>query len=242
MKKTTLFILASMFSLFGLAQQELLEHDWTLHYMIIDGNTINVNQPHPSNPEYHPRIEFIESSQGYEVFATIDFNYFAEGLPPTIINEDTFIIQEPTATLGDCNYCLLESQYIGIILLGDAAPQRTFGYEIIDGTNDQKTLIITTPEGNTAVHGNYYLLSTDDFEKESITIYPNPAKKKLTINSKEWALEKIEVYSMLGSHVLEKTGLDPNSSIDVSFLKPGIYFAQITIENGNKHMYQFIKE
>lgn len=242
MKKTTLFILTSMFSLFGFAQQELLEHDWKLHYMVIDGVTINVPPPQPFDFDYDPGIQFYDDFIEYEVTAIIDFNVFSDGLPPVIIDEDSFIVNEPSVTLGDCNYCLLESQYLGVILFGDGASQRTFGYEIIDGTDDKKTLIITTPEGNTAVHGNYYLLSTDDFEKESITIYPNPAKNKLTINSKEWALEKIEVYSILGSHVLERTGLDPNSSIDVSFLKPGIYFAQITIENGNKHMYQFIKE
>ncbi|MDC8005961.1 T9SS type A sorting domain-containing protein [Aureisphaera galaxeae] len=241
MKKIILLISAMALSVSGLAQQELLDYEWTLHYMVINGDTIDVAQPHPSNPSYHPQIEFTESSIGFEVYAYISFNYFADALPPTPIDGTTIAIQGPSITLGDCDYCLLESQYFGTILYGDGAAPRIYEYEIVDGTDGNKTLIINTPEGNSAVHGNF-ILSTEEFDRSSIAIHPNPAGNVLNIDSNQWSVEKVQVFSLLGKSLFEEKVLNQNNTIDVSSLTSGIYFAQLTFENGRSYVHKFIKD
>ncbi len=234
MKKVLVFFQVLMISFTGLSQQELFDTDWVLHYMIIDGETINIT----SSP--YPYIVFNDASTGFDVFATVNgFNYFAEFSPPPIYNQDSFVIHEGGVSLGDCEPdCELESQYLGTILLGF---EREFGYEIIDETDGNKTLIITTPEGNTAVHGNYFL-SSNEFEKNNINIYPNPTNSLLYIDTKELTVEEITVFSLLGAKVYRDEDLGQNSAIDVSFLDNGIYFAHIIFENGYKYSYKFIKE
>lgn len=72
-------------------------------------------------------------------------------------------------------------------------------------------------------------LSTDevDFEK-SFTIYPNPTRDYLSINtSKE--IEKLEFYSILGQLVLTKQ--NPTKTINTQKLTPGIYLLRIHSEN-----------
>jgi hypothetical protein len=234
MKKAILFILAIMISFTGLSQQELFDTDWILHYMVIDNETINITFPP------YPFIVFNDNTTGYDVFATVNgFNYYAEFAPPSIFNEDNIIVHEGSVTLGDCEPdCELESQYFGAILLGF---ERMFEYEIINESNGNKILILTTPEGNTAVHGNYYL-SSNEFEKNYIKLYPNPTSHVLYFDFKEMVVEQINVFSLLGANVFQTRDLNQNSSIDVSFLKNGFYFAQITFENGSNYMYKFIKE
>lgn len=236
MKKAILFIQVLMTSFLGFSQQELFDTDWVLHYMIIDGETININ----SSP--YPYIVFNDASTGFDVFATVNgFNYFAEFAPPPIYNQESFIVHEGSVSLGDCEPdCELESQYLGTILHGF---EREFGYEIINESDDNKTLILTTPEGNTAVHGNYFL-SSNEYEFKNINIYPNPTNSLLNIDSKKLTIEGITVFSLLGTKVYETVigDLDQNNSIDVSFLENGVYFAQIILENGNNYIYKFIKE
>lgn len=223
-----------MISFVGLSQQELFDNDWMLNYMVIDGKTINLS---PSDPT--PSIVFNDSSTGFEVYATVDgFNYFAEFAPPTTFNQDHFIIHEGTVSLGNCNYCELESQYLSTILIGF---ERKFNYEIITESNGNKTLTIITPEGNTAVFGNYSL-SIADLKKNNIKVYPNPINNLLFIESKELAIESVKVFSLLGTNVFETKNLYQNSPIDVSFLKNGIYFTKIILEKGNSNTYKFTKE
>lgn len=217
---------------------------WTLHYMVIDGNTINVTQPHPSNPSYHPGIQFVESQPGYyDFYATAgDINYAFNSSASLIINPDTFVIQFPSVTLGSCfSYCTLESQYLGIIILGNSSPPRTFDYEIIDEGNGNKTLIIDTPEGNRAVHGNY-VLSLKKFRKKNIVMYPNPVKKKLLFDFKGFSVEKIEVLSVVGSTILETKISHQDNSLDVSFLSPGVYFIRTVYKDGDTYISRLIKE
>ena len=92
-----------MFFSLQISAQELLG-EWTLHYMVIDNVMIDVPQPGPPNIFYHPKIEFYESSEGYEAFAGIhqDANYFRDWEPPLTIEASTFTFQSAGSTLGDC--------------------------------------------------------------------------------------------------------------------------------------------
>ena len=68
------------------------------------------------------------------------------------------------------------------------------------------------------------ILGIDDSAiNESISIYPNPAQNYITV-SNNTALNSVEIYSVLGNKVLEKSNLNSLSeTIDISNLPSGIY-------------------
>ena len=246
MKKITLPILAFFCFCIGFAQDDLIAGGtmWRLHHMVIDGNTINVTQSHPSDPTYNPGIQFIESSPNfYDFYASAgDINVAGNAGSSLTFTADTFTVEYGTVTLGLCFlYCVLEGQYLDTIMMGDYSDNRTFNYEIIDEGNGNKILIIDTPEGNRAVHGNY-VLSLEKFQKKSITMYPNPVKKKLHFDFKGFPVEKMNVLSIVGASIFETKISNQENSLDLSFLSPGVYFIKTTYKDGDTKVSRFIKE
>ncbi|MEM6721611.1 MAG: T9SS type A sorting domain-containing protein [Bacteroidota bacterium] len=245
MKKTTLFIYALLFSMFGFAQEELLnsQNKWILHYMVIEGTTINI--PPAPIPIYSPGIIFHgtdPSNYNYSAGVGTMSNTAFDATGPTIINSDTFIAQYPSVTLGACSNCVLEGQYLGAIMGGVTnTPNRVFNYDIVDEGNGMKRLTITTPEGYIAVHGNY-TLSVKKFNQKDIVMYPNPVKKKLFFDFKGFPVEKTTVLSMVGATIFEAKVSPQENTIDLSFLKPGVYFVKTTFKDGDATIARFIKE
>jgi len=81
-------------------------------------------------------------------------------------------------------------------------------------------------------------MSTETFEKNEVTLFPNPAKDYLTIKSKDTTLNSIRILNTLGQEVLYFEGRNTFSrTIDVSNLNSGMYFV---ILNGNTSK-KFIK-
>ncbi|MBN9295082.1 MAG: T9SS type A sorting domain-containing protein [Flavobacteriia bacterium] len=76
---------------------------------------------------------------------------------------------------------------------------------------------------------DYYLtLNTGELSRNNISIYPNPATSKVTIQS-EIALDEVSLYDLQGKKL--PVQLDFNlKQIDISNFKPGIYFLEITFE------------
>lgn len=79
-------------------------------------------------------------------------------------------------------------------------------------------------------------LSTIDFNKNSIKIYPNPTADSVHIDS-EIDLKKVEIYNSLGQLI----STQKNTSINLSPFASGIYFIHITLENGIKTTHKIIK-
>ena len=77
---------------------------------------------------------------------------------------------------------------------------------------------------------NSSLLNTDSYVNDvlGINLFPNPASKVIHINS-PLKLSKIEIYSLLGSKVLETKKTD---QIDVSSLQTGMYLLKLYTEKG----------
>lgn len=244
MKKITLPICAFFCFYLGFAQQELInsENKWLLHHMVIDGTTIDV--PQAPLPMYIPGIRFSGTdSSNYNFSADVaGINGAFDLEPPLVITPTSFTIQQPSVTLGDCSpNCILESQYLSTIISGNFNPLRTLDYEIIDEGNGRKRLTITTPEGDIAVHGNY-ILSIKRFDKKNITMYPNPVQKKLYFDFKGYSVEKLNILSVVGSSIFETKISHQQNSLDLSFLKPGIYFMKTTYKDGDTTVSRFIKE
>ena len=85
-------------------------------------------------------------------------------------------------------------------------------------------------------------LSMNSVEQKSFSIYPNPTKGFLKINSSEPFINPIiEVYDLKGSRILSKPfKIDDN--INISELKPSIYFYKIIDGNEVKQSGKLIKE
>jgi len=68
-------------------------------------------------------------------------------------------------------------------------------------------------------------LSQQDFLKESISIYPNPAKNVLHVESSAIAIKSIKIYDLSGRLVIEKENV--KHQINVSQLLQGVYILEI---------------
>lgn len=78
--------------------------------------------------------------------------------------------------------------------------------------------------------GTIYLLDTDDFKNQALSIYPIPTKDILYIESKGSKIERLEIYDSTGKmRKIESSNLQ---EIDLSNLADGIYFLKIYSENG----------
>jgi hypothetical protein len=106
------------------------------------------------------------------------------------------------------------------------------------------TITVTATSGATVVTRTFTLtvvsnLSTVDFVKNSIVIFPNPAKNLITIKGEFNGAENITIFNLLGQIVLEKAMISNEEKIDVSSLSNGVYTIYFNnIKVGRK----FIKE
>ncbi|MGS2726047.1 T9SS type A sorting domain-containing protein [Psychroserpens sp. BH13MA-6] len=81
-------------------------------------------------------------------------------------------------------------------------------------------------------------LSTEDFDSNVISVYPNPTSNTLYINGLQNGTSNIQIYDVLGQTVLTSEFMS-NTGLDISELHRGMYFIQI--ENTND-IIKFIKK
>jgi hypothetical protein len=74
-------------------------------------------------------------------------------------------------------------------------------------------------------------------------IFPNPAINKLTIENGELTIEKVELHNTVGEVLLnyKLSTMNYQLSVDVSQLRPGIYFITLTDQAGNKVTKKVVK-
>jgi hypothetical protein len=70
-------------------------------------------------------------------------------------------------------------------------------------------------------------VSTSDFQKDVFSMYPNPARDFVTINTNSNLEMVVNVYDILGKKVITQTA----NTLDVSRLKSGVYLVQVTQAN-----------
>lgn len=83
-------------------------------------------------------------------------------------------------------------------------------------------------------------LGVNDFNANSIALYPNPANNELNISSEE-VVTQIAIYTILGQEVSTSSPNNTNPTVEVSSLKAGVYLATISTEVGSKTV-KFIKK
>jgi Leucine-rich repeat (LRR) protein len=73
-------------------------------------------------------------------------------------------------------------------------------------------------------------LGVDDFNQEKIAVLPNPAKNTLAVIALNRVIEKVKIYSLQGSQIIEvKTSFD---RIDLTTLRIGMYLCAIQTDQG----------
>jgi alpha-tubulin suppressor-like RCC1 family protein len=82
------------------------------------------------------------------------------------------------------------------------------------------------------------VLSTENFSRPTVKVYPNPVTTILTIQTKT-AIDSVTIYDTLGKKVYEQESAA--TQIDVSNFAKGLYLLQTTIE-GVVSMNKFVKE
>ena len=100
-------------------------------------------------------------------------------------------------------------------------------YYFIDDVN----VHCCTCDSTTSIHASV----TETNPTPSITLYPNPAADKLTVNSEQLTIKEVHIYNVLGQLALSTPsplGRSGGASVDVSQLPSGLYFAEI-LTNGS---------
>lgn len=91
------------------------------------------------------------------------------------------------------------------------------------------------------IGGEEIHLATNSIDVKKVTIYPNPTSEKLFISS-DLNLNKFIIYDLSGKRLIAKELKKDNYTIDVSYLKKGIYILELTDDKGKIHSHKFIIE
>ena len=90
-------------------------------------------------------------------------------------------------------------------------------------------------DGVGVVHDVAHSSSVDDHTVSGMLVYPNPVQNTLSVKVDN--LTSITIYSLTGQQILESE----TTSLDVSYLQPGVYFARI-VANGTVIVNKFVKK
>jgi heat shock protein HslJ len=229
MKKlyTTILILLLSYNINAQTDPDLLGQ-WFLHYMELNGSTINV--PNGSTvPINFTSPGSFDSVSGDSTCNSFTAEYALSNSNSSI--DITFTAQ----TLAMCYGDTFEPIYLAI--LGNDTTN-FFDYTI---NLTDETLTMIDLLGKKLVYGRQ-VLSTEDntILSNTLKVYPNPSKDKLFINGITIdATTSYTIYNLLGNIVNSKNILKENS-LKVDFLKAGIYFLKIT-QKDKTYIKKFIK-
>lgn len=98
-------------------------------------------------------------------------------------------------------------------------------------------LIFTDLRGLAMALYDESFLSTENMAlSKEITIFPNPASEKFTVNVKE--LERIEIYDLSGKLI----SISTSNTNDISYLPKGIYTIKVNTKDGRSTIKKLIKK
>ena len=80
----------------------------------------------------------------------------------------------------------------------------------------------------------------DPATNSALTLYPNPASSYLSIKTQNGLLVQLDVLTTAGTIVYSKT-INGNEILDISSLKPGIYFIRCIENTGRIQIFKIIK-
>ena len=84
------------------------------------------------------------------------------------------------------------------------------------------------------------VVGVDEYESESVTVYPNPATDQLTVKGAD--LQRVELYNIMGQMVhVETPGGHDSCEIPIDNLPNGLYVLKIMGQNGNYAVKKVVK-
>ncbi|MCB0466243.1 MAG: T9SS type A sorting domain-containing protein [Aequorivita sp.] len=85
-------------------------------------------------------------------------------------------------------------------------------------------------------------IANNDTVENTITAYPNPVKDVLAIKSKSKAIANVKIYTISGALIQEMKELNKtNVSLNISNYTTGVYFLNLTLEDGLTIVQKIIK-
>ncbi|MCZ4318395.1 T9SS type A sorting domain-containing protein [Aequorivita viscosa] len=85
-------------------------------------------------------------------------------------------------------------------------------------------------------------IPTHDNIENNIAVYPNPVSDVLNINSQSIAIDNVKVYSITGALLQEMKNINKSTTgVNISHYVNGIYFVNLTLENGSEVVQKIIK-
>ncbi|MCB0464665.1 MAG: T9SS type A sorting domain-containing protein [Aequorivita sp.] len=202
--------------------------------------------------EWQNTIGGNDIDQAYSANQTSDGGYIIGGFSRSAISGD-----KTENGQGNFDCWLVKINNVGIIEW-----QNTIGGSEIDGI----TSVIQSSDGNYILGGNsqsdisgdksensrggqdYWIIKhahtlglEENSYTEAITLYPNPAKNTLHLNTQDKTIDQVNIYTMTGSKVLQLDVNTVSPTVDVSSLASGVYYVQL-YSGKNVALKKFVKE
>lgn len=96
---------------------------------------------------------------------------------------------------------------------------------------------------NTFTTEFYEPLANQSFDVSSFTVHPNPSNEIVfvNLNTSSESISKVQLLDVLGKIVISTTGVNSNqTSLNIENVSSGIYFVEVTTENGSKAVKKLI--
>lgn len=188
-----------------------------------NANAINIRVENILNDKLDPdTVQMVDASHEYvldRVGNTLEWTFIAVSLPPSVPNSD----------VGK-GYILFNIKPKTGYAVGDIIPAQA---SIYFDTNPA----ITTSTFNTEFVSS---LGRPSFDASQFTAFPNPVKNTVRISNNE-NIERVEVYTVLGQLILQKSANASYTDLDASDLKSGVYLLKAYSGNQEK-TFRIIKE
>ncbi|MRT15662.1 T9SS type A sorting domain-containing protein [Vitellibacter sp. q18] len=188
----------------------------------------------------------------YSIIETSDNGYLLVGYSASEISGDKTV-----DLVGSTDYWLLKLNSVGVIEWqkdiggdnADARPRATLindGSLVISGISDSnmggdKTENSRGESDFWIVKYNIILDIIENSLLSATTLYPNPAKNTIQINTQDKTIEQINIYTITGSKVLQLDVDTVSPTVDVSSLASGVYYVQL-YSGKNVALKKFVKE
>lgn len=225
MKRLLIYIILISIGSNAIGQDpELIDNEWYLEKVIIDGETI-----FPPYFPFEPKVGRIYFEIDGMAKEFCDIRGCEASYDP---NENIFMLGECVLLPGSCDrpeYIIFAGIYDSIFY-EENNPINPFAYVLELGSDGILVLTITNAQGNQAIFGNKFL-STAEIISEKIKIYPNPSSSKIFLKSQKNTITKIELHTMLGESI--QTLNNYVDSVDLSHLATGVYLLRIYTEHGS---------
>lgn len=168
--------------------------------------------------DYSDDTDFTYSTWSSQVSIAIEIGDYGGNIGGDLLSnfEFNFGFELPSESVD------LENQAILMLLSGFQDPETNNDGQPFD-------VFYLTPEGGEFRSAT---LGIDDITTSSITVYPNPVQEILTVKNLS-AQVTGTIYDIQGRLIYEDISIQDTTTIDVSALKSGIYFLQLTDKKNN---------